>query len=81
MTRITIRVPEELAVAMSREASRRRTSVSQVACEAIEARLGRADGEPRELPFVGLGRRGHHTTVRDLDEILAAEWGDGARGR
>ena len=61
---------------MSREASRRRTSVSQVAREAIEARLGRGEDDRRELPFVALGRSGHRNTARDIDVILAAEWGD-----
>jgi len=74
MTRITISLPEELASAVVREASRRRTSVSQVAREALEARLGRVD-EPRELPFASLGRSGHTTTARDIDAILAEEWG------
>jgi predicted transcriptional regulator len=75
MTRITISLPEELAVAVQREAARRRTSVSQVAREALEVRLGRTEG-PRPLPFAALGRSGHHTTARDIDAILDAEWGD-----
>jgi Arc/MetJ-type ribon-helix-helix transcriptional regulator len=74
MTRITISLPEPLAAAMSREASRRRVSVSHVAREAIEARLGRVDDGRRALPFVALGRSGHRTTARDIDAILAAEW-------
>jgi predicted transcriptional regulator len=76
MTRITISLSSELASAMSREASRRRTSVSAVAREAIEARLGRDEGTRRDLPFVALGRSGHRTTARDIDAILSAEWGD-----
>jgi predicted transcriptional regulator len=76
MTRITISLPNELASAVSREASRRRTSVSAVAREAIEARLGRGEGARRDLPFVALGRSGHRTTARDVDAILSAEWGD-----
>ena len=79
MTRITISLPDELASAVAREASRRRTSVSQVAREALEARLGRGD-KPRDLPFASLGRSGHHTTARDIDAILADEWDD-ARDR
>jgi predicted transcriptional regulator len=74
MTRITISLPEDLAAAVSREASRRRTSVSQVAREAIEARLGRGATDRRDLPFIALGRSGHRTTARDIDAILAAEW-------
>jgi predicted transcriptional regulator len=40
MKRTTISLPDDLAAALGREAARRRTSVSQVAREAIEARLG-----------------------------------------
>ena len=76
MTRITISLTDDLAAAVAREASRRRTSVSQIAREAIEARLGRSESPRRELPFVALGRSGHKTTARDIDAILATEWGD-----
>lgn len=76
MTRITISLPDELATAVSREASRRRTSVSRVAREAIEDRLGHSATVRRELPFVALGRSGHRTTARDIEAILAVEWGD-----
>jgi hypothetical protein len=81
MTRITISLPDDLAAALSREASRRRTSVSHLAREAIEARLGRDGPGPRQLPFVALGRSGHRTTARDIDRILASEWGDDRRRR
>ena len=75
MRRTTITLPDDLAEALGREARRRRTSVSQVAREAIEARLGKQAAGPRTLPFAALGRSGHHTTARDIDEILAKEWG------
>jgi Arc/MetJ-type ribon-helix-helix transcriptional regulator len=74
MKRITISLPDDLAAATEREAVRRRTSVSQVAREAIEARLGRTATGRRELPFVALGRSGYRSTARDLDTILEAEW-------
>lgn len=74
MTRITISLPEDLAAALAREASRRRTSVSQVAREAIDERLGRSGSGPRRLPFVALGHSGHRTTARDIDAVLAREW-------
>jgi predicted transcriptional regulator len=76
MTRITISLAPELANALAREATRRRTSVSAVAREAIEIRLGRVEGAHRTLPFVALGRSGHRTTARDVDAILSTEWGD-----
>jgi len=73
MKRTTITLPDSLAAAVAREARRRRVSVSQIAREALEARLGRET--QRKLPFFGLGRSGYRTTARDLDAILEAEWG------
>ena len=67
-------VAGHLAATMEREAVRRRTSVSQVAREAIEARLGRTATGRRELPFVALGRSGYRSTARDIDTILETEW-------
>ena len=79
MKRITMSLPDDLAVATAREASRRRVPVSQVVREALQARLGHPEGT-RVIPFAALGRSGHRTTARDVDEILAAEWIDD-RGR
>jgi metal-responsive CopG/Arc/MetJ family transcriptional regulator len=79
MKRTTISLPEDLAAALEREARRRGIPVSQVAREALEARLGRSTGR-RKLPFAALGRSGHHSTARDMDEIFRAEW-DLDRGR
>jgi Ribbon-helix-helix protein, copG family len=76
MRRITISLPDALAVAVAREAHRRRVPVSQVAREALEARLGLDGGGPRQLPFAALGRSGHHSTARDFEEVLAAAWDD-----
>lgn len=73
MKRTTISLPDELAAAVEREARRRRVPVSQIAREALEARLGRSSGK-RQLAFAGLGRSGHRTTARDAEELLAAEW-------
>jgi Arc/MetJ-type ribon-helix-helix transcriptional regulator len=81
MKRITISLPDELAAAMSREAARRHASISSVAREAIEERLGHAGDGPRRLPFVAIGRSGQRTTGRDIDEVLAAEWPDAHRDR
>lgn len=74
MKRTTISLPEELADALEREARRRRVPVSKVAREAIEERLGRGAEGVRKLPFVALGRSGHSSTARDIDEILESEW-------
>jgi Ribbon-helix-helix protein, copG family len=53
MKRTTISLPDELAAALQREAVRRRVPVSQVAREAIEARLGWG-AEERVIPLIGL---------------------------
>ncbi|MBI4305394.1 MAG: CopG family transcriptional regulator [Chloroflexi bacterium] len=74
MKRTTISLPDNLAAALDREARRRGVPVSQVAREAIEARLGQTAGRPRKLPFAALGRSGHHSTARNLEKILQAEW-------
>ncbi len=73
MRRISIRLPDGLAAALEREARRRGVPVSQVAREAIEARLGLTRGARRDLPFAALGRSGHRSTARDLEEMLGAE--------
>jgi hypothetical protein len=54
--------------------------VSQVAREGFAAHLGLAGEKPRKLPFAALGASGQHTTARDLEDVLAAEW-TRARGR
>jgi predicted nucleic acid-binding protein len=41
------------------------------------ARL-RREFAAREIPFAALGRSGHRTTARDVEETLAADWSDAA---
>jgi hypothetical protein len=74
MKRTTISLPDGVAEALAREARRRGIPVSHVAREAIEARLRIGGTGRREIPFAALGRSGHHSTARDLDDILEAEW-------
>jgi predicted transcriptional regulator len=75
MKRITISLPDDLAVAVAREAKRRDFSVSQMARQALEASMGRdAKSERRVLPFASLGRSGYRNTARDIDAILEREW-------
>ena len=80
MKRTTISLPDELASAVQREAHRRATTVSEVVRRALVAQLGLESDQPRQIPFAGLGSSGHRHTARDLEEILAREWGD-ARDR
>ena len=74
MKRTTLSLPDDLSSALQREAQRRRVSMSQIAREALEARLGHSRSEGRRLPFAALGRSGYHTTARDMDDILEKEW-------
>jgi hypothetical protein len=73
MRRITISLPDGVAAALTREARRRRVSVSALCRAIIAERLAPAD-RGRRLPFVALGRSGHTTTARDIEAILDAEW-------
>jgi Arc/MetJ-type ribon-helix-helix transcriptional regulator len=78
MKRATISLPDDLARDMTREAERRRVSVSEVARDALREHL-HAPAKSR-LPFVGIGHSGQRDTARRAEEILAREWGD-AGGR
>lgn len=80
MKRTTISLPDDLAAALGREAARRRTSVSHIAREAIEARLGWDEQEPRDIAFVGMfdtgGKFGSLSEYVDSDEFKKeyADW-------
>jgi predicted transcriptional regulator len=77
MRRTTISLPDDVAAALEREARRRRVPVSQVAREAIEARLGWAEEGPREISFIGIAESGDSEwSAADLDEFLARTWAD-----
>lgn len=75
MKRITVTLPDDVALAAEREAKRRRVSIAEVARCAFVAHLGLDLEEPRRLPFVGLFESGHTDTAERAEEILAAEWG------
>jgi predicted transcriptional regulator len=82
MKRTTISRPDELALALQREARRRGVPASAIARDALSKQLGlSAAGEERELPFAALGRSGHATTARDMEALLEREWAAGAGGR
>jgi predicted transcriptional regulator len=76
MKRTTITLPDDLAVAVQREARRRHVSVSEIARRALAEHVGLGDGTHRHLPFVALGRSGYHDTADRIEEILAREWAD-----
>jgi Ribbon-helix-helix protein, copG family len=81
MKRTTLSLPDDLAEALAREARRRSTSASAVARDALAKHLHLVPGESRPLPFASLGRSGHRTTGRDMEDLLAREWDDDARNR
>ena len=74
MRRTTISLPDHLAAALEREAVRQRVSVSQLAREAIEARLGIGEGGPRPLPFASLGASGLPGIAGLEEEHLRDNW-------
>ena len=71
-------LPDNLAEALEGEAHRRHVSVSELVWDALAAHVGLVE-RPRGLPFAALGASGHRTTARDLEDVLAIEWGDGRR--
>ena len=82
MKRITFVVPDELNSLIENERRRRDLPAAFVIREALATYLassGSTDQSPR-LPFIGIGRSGHHDTARRIDEILAEEW-DAPGGR
>ncbi len=82
MRRTTISLPDDLADALQREAHRRSLPASAIARDALTHYLGVGrPGDRRELPFAALGRSGHKTTARDMEELLEQEWVSDARRR
>jgi Arc/MetJ-type ribon-helix-helix transcriptional regulator len=81
MKRTTVSLPDDLAAALAREARRRNRSASEITRDALAKHLGLTADEPRSVPFAAVGRSGHRTTGRDMEELLAAEWHGDARDR
>ncbi len=75
MKRTTISLPDELALALEREARRRGESVSALTRQVLAERFGLAGGA-RRLPIRNLGRSGRSDTSARIEELLAAEWRD-----
>lgn len=76
MHRLTIRLPEEMAESLAREARVREVSVSAVAREAIGSHLRRAAASDarRALPFAALGASDETDVASRIETILASEW-------
>lgn len=75
MRRTTISLPDEVWARAEREARRRSTSISHIVREALQTYLGLSARERRRLPFAALGESGHEHTAREMERILAEEWG------
>jgi Arc/MetJ-type ribon-helix-helix transcriptional regulator len=74
MKRTTVTLSDDVALAVQREARRRRVSVSEVIRQVLALGLGISRDDRRALPFAAIGRSGHRHTARDLEDILRAEW-------
>jgi Arc/MetJ-type ribon-helix-helix transcriptional regulator len=74
MKRITVSIPDDVNERLKAESRRRDVPADELVRDALEAFLGR-DQERRTLPFIALGRSGHHDTARNIDAILQEEWG------
>jgi metal-responsive CopG/Arc/MetJ family transcriptional regulator len=83
MKRTTISLPDDIAAALEREARRRRVPVSQVAREAIEARLGGTADGVRKVSFIGIVHSVEPSMAsEDIEGFLAEHWAhDIARDR
>jgi Arc/MetJ-type ribon-helix-helix transcriptional regulator len=81
MKRTTVSLPDDLAAALLREARRCNVSASEITRDALARHLGLASDEPRDVPFAAIGRSGHRSTGRDMEELLQREWDDHARRR
>ncbi|MDQ6773674.1 MAG: ribbon-helix-helix domain-containing protein [Candidatus Dormibacteraeota bacterium] len=79
MKRTTIVLPNGVADALTREARRRNTSVSELARGVLEAHLGMGSDAPRPLPYAGLGRGGGGSVARRMEDLIAEEWSPGRR--
>ena len=75
MKRTTVSLPDPVAEALNREASRRRVSVSQVVRESLTTTLAISEaGDVRPLPFAALGRSDGSGIAARAEDILDAEW-------
>jgi Arc/MetJ-type ribon-helix-helix transcriptional regulator len=73
MKRTTVKLPDELDTTLRLEAQRRRTTVSELTREAIEAYLGKPPR--RQLLGTGAGHSGRSDISERIEEILREEMG------
>ena len=80
MKRTTISLPDDLRQRTRTGSLATPISVSQVAREAIEARLGLAGTGPRPLPFAGLFASGLPGIAEHDEDYLREHWADAIAG-
>jgi predicted transcriptional regulator len=71
MKRTTVKLPDDLDARLRHEAARRRTTISEVTREAIEAHLGTAG--KRHLLAAKAGRSGRSDVAERIEQILQRE--------
>jgi len=72
---MTITLPSDLADLLSREARRRRASVSELARQLIATGLKMTAKRPREIPWAGLFED-PEVSGQSLRRALTEEWAD-----
>lgn len=75
MNRLTISLPQSVALFLRRESRRKHRPVSSLVREAVESHFAAAGVAQPALGFIALGRSGQRHTARQAKAILAAELG------
>jgi predicted transcriptional regulator len=75
MKRTTVTLPDDIVDAVERAARREHTSVSDIVRRMLAAQLDMIAGVQRPLPFANLGHSGQHRVGREMEKLLAKEWG------
>lgn len=75
MRRTTISLPDDLGLALEREAHRRHTSQSEVVRDALRTRL-EMDGKKRKIGFAAVGRSTDGRTAAEAKQMLRETWAD-----
>jgi len=77
MKAVTISLPSDIALELSREAARRSVSESEVVRSALVSAFAGPDAFARRaLPFPALGNSGSNDISAHTESILGSEWGE-----
>ncbi|MGH2354577.1 MAG: ribbon-helix-helix protein, CopG family [Chloroflexota bacterium] len=75
MKRTTVLLPDDLAALLDLERRRRDVSTAEVIRDALEVYLKGKGEDAKPFSFIGAGRSGRGDVARNIEEILAREWG------